>query len=141
MARIRTKVTWDYKKLQQRYTAVLTDVAEDLSPQLKLQFEKEVYAWKGPNFETRRKNGEVVTEPRNIVDTGALRDSQKWSIRKATTLLFSWGGGFVNYAGAVFFGVPYAGANGPGRDWVTPVLNDYPLGQRVATFWKKYAGG
>jgi hypothetical protein len=141
MTRIRTKVKWDLKKINQRIGAVLTDIGEELSPELTQQFDEAVYKWKGPEFFTRRQNGQRVSEPRNIVDTGALRDSQQWKVRKNKTLIFGWGGGFVNYAGAVFFGLPYDGANGPGRDWVTPVLQRYDIWGRFAALWKARAEG
>lgn len=136
MTKIRTKVTWDFKKIEGRVGAVLTDVGEELSPQFREQFEKEVYAWKGKNFFTRRKNGEVVSELRNIIDTGALQNSQQWKVRRNRKLLFGWGGGAVNYAGAVFFGLPYEGANGPGRNWVDPVLDKYDIWGRFVALWK-----
>lgn len=136
MTRIRTKVKWDFKKIEGRVGAVLTDIGEELSPQFRQQFEQEVYAWKGKNFFTRRKNGEVVSELRNIVDTGALQDSQQWKVRRNRRLLFGWGGGAVNYAGAVFFGLPFPGANGPGRNWVDPVLDKYDIWRRFAELWR-----
>lgn len=140
MARIRTKVKWDFKKIEGRIGAVLTDIGEELSPEFRAQFQEQVYDWKGPEGVTRRKVGKYqgpsVTEPRDIVDTGALQDSQQWKVRKNRTLLFGWGGGAVNYAGAVFFGGDYPGANGPGRDWVTPVLQRYNVWQRFAALWR-----
>ena len=144
MTRIRTKVKWDLKKINQRIGAVLTEIGEELSPEFRAQFQEQVYDWKGREGVTRRKvgkyQGPTVTEPRDIVDTGALQDSQQWKVRKNRTLLCGWGGGFVNYAGAVFFGLPYSGANGPGRDWVTPVLQRYDIWGRFAALWKARAG-
>ena len=139
MTRIRATVTWDLQKIDDRLDRVLEDLGKELDVEFQYQFKQEVYKWKGPQGVTRRKNGEVVTEPRNIVDTGALRNSQQWTVRRAKSLVFAWGGGFVDYAGAVFFGIPYPGANGPGRDWVAPVLKRFPVVQAFATFWKSYA--
>jgi hypothetical protein len=140
MTRIRTKVKWDLKKINQRIGAVLTEIGEELSPEFRAQFQEQVYDWKGREGVTRRKvgkyQGPTVTEPRDIVDTGALQDSQQWKVRKNRTLLFGWGGGFVNYAGAVFFGDEV----GPGRDWVTPVLQRYDIWGRFAALWKARAG-
>lgn len=136
MTKIRTKVKWDFKKIEGRVGAVLTDIGKELSPELRQQFEQEIYAWKGPDIFTQRKNGERVSEPRNIVDTGALRDSQQWKVRRNRKLLFGWGGGAVNYAGAVFFG----DLIGPGRDWVTPVLQRYDIWGRFVALWKAKSG-
>jgi len=138
MTRINTKVKWDLKKLDARLNRVLEDLGTELDVEFKYQFEQEVYKWKGPDYVTERKNGERVTEPRNIVDTGRLRDSQKWLVRKARSLVFAWGGGFVDYAGAVFYGDGYPGANGPGRDWITPVFKRFPVASAFATLWRGY---
>jgi len=136
MAQSKVTIKLDLSKLDQKITGVLKDVAVDLGPELQNQFNQSVYSWKGPDFFTKRKNGQTVSEPRDIVDTGALRDSQAWRIADKRALIFSWGGGFITYAGAVFFGLPYNGANGPGRDWIKPVLPAYGFAKKFAEFWR-----
>lgn len=134
----RFKVTrWNDEELLGRTETVLNDYAKTVDPEFRAQFERVVYRWKGPQGVTRRKNGEVVTEPRNIKDTGALQESQRWALESANTLVFAWGGGFVTYAGAVFFGVPFRGANGPGRDWIAPVLRRVPFREFFVERWGK----
>jgi hypothetical protein len=144
MARAKVTVTWDLDKLETRLNSVLTDIGEELSPEFRKQFQQQVYDWKGQEGVTRRKvgkyQGPTVTEPRDIVDTGALQDSQQWRVFKNRKLVFGWGSGFVTYAGAVFFGLPYPGANGPGRDWIQPVLQRYNVLTRFVALWKTRAG-
>ena len=138
------RVTWNTEFLRKRTSQILGEIGEDLAPEFRAQFQERVYSWKGSNQFTRRKvgkyQGPLVSEPRDIVDTGDLQESQQWAVTSPTTLTFAWGGGFVTYAGAVFFGTPYAGANGPGRDWVTPVTSRYPFLQRFKEGWRKYSG-
>jgi hypothetical protein len=85
--------------------------------------------WNWPN-ETLRKNGRIVSSPRNIVDTGKLKKSQK--------VVTSYKGGTLAvaisysapYAGIVHYGGyvrPYGNVNArlasyPQRPWVHGVL-------------------
>lgn len=57
-------------------------------------FKREIEAvrWKWPN-ETIRSNGLPVGSPRDIVDTGGLRDSQKRENQTTLTTDFVWRGG------------------------------------------------
>lgn len=57
-------------------------------------FRREIEAtkWNWPN-ETERKNGERVGSPRDIVDTGQLRDSQRRENVSEETTDFVWTGG------------------------------------------------
>jgi hypothetical protein len=54
--------------------------AIDLAAFYKDEFENKIWDW--PRT-TTRVNGETVSSPRNIVDTGALRDSQKLEIENS----------------------------------------------------------
>jgi len=53
------------------------EVATDLDSAFKSAIQAPVYAWDRP---THRANGEYVTTPRNIVDTGELLNSQRMEI-------------------------------------------------------------
>ena len=55
-------------------TVAFEKTAIDLGEFYKAQFEEEIWDW--PRT-THRINGDTVDSPRDIVDTGALRDSQK----------------------------------------------------------------
>ncbi|GAA4015557.1 hypothetical protein GCM10022631_29590 [Deinococcus rubellus] len=61
-------------------------------------FEDESWQWAGT---TRRKNGEVAGSPRNLVDTGELRDSQQEPQITGLTARITWD---APYAAAVFLG-------------------------------------
>lgn len=108
-------------------------------PAFKEEIKATQFSWPRP---TKRRNGDTVTSPRDIVDTGAFIRSQ---IRKASdpmglTLTYSWGGGRygVNYAGYILTGIP--AKNYPGRDWLRPALQKNPLDRFFAATWQRLAG-
>ena len=68
--------------------------------------ESKIYGW---GNSTMRSNGEIVTSPRDIVDTGALKDSQSCT-KSGDTWHLNWG---VNYAAEVHEGI----GNKPARKW------------------------
>jgi hypothetical protein len=80
------------------------------------------WGWKGPDGVTRRKNGEEVTEPRDIVDTGALLQSKKRTQVSRNVVDFEWA---AEHAEEVHDG--YTAKNGgvmPARPWTEPTLAD-----------------
>jgi hypothetical protein len=78
--------------------------------------------WKGPDGRTRRRNGTTVTEPRDIVDTGALlRSKERNNINNSTTE-FTW---TADHAEGVHDGyVGRGGSINPARPWTDPTLQD-----------------
>jgi len=54
------------------------------------QMLEEKWRWKGSEGRTRRKNGQSVTEPRDIVDTGNLLQSKRRETINASTAEFIW---------------------------------------------------
>ena len=86
------------------------------------QIQSDQWDWKGPDGKTRRQNGSVVTEPRDIVDTGTLlRSKQRNNINNSTTE-FTW---TANHAEGVHDGyVSKGGGVNPARPWTQPTLED-----------------
>ena len=119
--------------LIRRVPKILTDFGKALDTELKEQIRTERYSWPG---ETRRRNGETVTSPRDIVDTGAFLRSQRRRRVNLTTIRFEWGGsGGVTYAGYIYQGIP--GKNYPARDWIKPALDALPIGDFFAREWRR----
>lgn len=86
------------------------------------QMTLEQWKWKGPDGRTRRKNGQVVTEPRDIVDTGALLQSKKREAISSSITEFSWEDPI---AGAVHDGMTLkGGGNNPARPWTEPTMQE-----------------
>jgi hypothetical protein len=74
-----------------------------------------------PNI-TRRKNGEVVGSPRDIIDTGALLQSKKRDPISSSITEFIWED---DAAESVHDGmVTKAGKRLPARPWTEPTLDD-----------------
>jgi hypothetical protein len=119
--------------LIRRVPAIMTAYGKALDQQLKEEIRTERYTWPG---ETRRRNGETVTSPRDIVDTGAFLRSQRRRRINLTTIRFEWGGsGGVTYAGYIYQGIP--GKAYPPRDWIKPALDALPIGTFFAREWRR----
>ena len=120
----------------ERTATILRQYDKVIFPAFKDEIRAVQYNWPRP---TRRSRGQVVTSPRDIVDTGAFIRSQ---IRKTTgpqslELAYSWGGGRygVNYAGIILAGIPERGY--PGRDWIKPALDKHPLDAFFIAAWRQ----
>jgi hypothetical protein len=86
------------------------------------QMTTERWAWKGPEGKTRRKNGQVVDEPRDIVDTGALLQSKRREVISSSITEFIWDD---PVAGAVHDGAQAKGGGmNPARPWTEPTLEE-----------------
>lgn len=82
----------------------------------------EKWDWKGPEGRTRRKNGESVTEPRNIVDTGSLMQSKRREVVNSSVTEFIWDdkvAELVHDGGKTKKGDLY-----PARPWTEETLKD-----------------
>lgn len=80
------------------------------------------WQWKGADGITRRKNGQIVTEPRDIVDTGALLSSKERRSAGRGNVEFEW---TAPHAEGVHDG--YSSKSGqrvPARPWTEPTLED-----------------
>jgi hypothetical protein len=86
------------------------------------QILSEQWDWKGPDFETRRKNGQTVTEPRDIVDTSALLNSKRREDSAGSITEFEW---TAPHAEGVHDGYVARGGNrNPARPWTEPTIED-----------------
>jgi hypothetical protein len=86
------------------------------------QIKSDQWDWKGPDGKTRRQNGSVVTEPRDIVDTGTLLKSKQRNNINNSTTEFTW---TANHAEGVHDGyVSKGGGTNPARPWTQPTLED-----------------
>jgi len=83
-------------------------------------------AWNWPR-ETRRRVG-VVGSPRNIVDTGSLRQSGTYNFIGPYTLEARWSAG---YATAVHEGAPRPWTDAVSGAAQAPGIPVYPLGQKL----------
>jgi hypothetical protein len=89
----------------------------------------EQWKWKGPDKETRRKNGQIVTEPRDIVDTGVLLKSKQRTKTGRSSEEFSW---LAEHAQGVHDGYKAkSGEMNPARPWTE--LNLQEIDEAIQT--------
>lgn len=131
---------WNTNQLRMRVPVILTQYGQVMDKQLKDEIDRVQFEW--PR-QTRRRNKTVVGSPRNIVDTGKFKASQRRDRPSATTLLFTWDvrskDGFA-YAPLILTGyTTNKGTVVPGRNWIKPALEAIPLDRFFAEQWRKLA--
>lgn len=105
--------------LQGILTEALEVVVRDLANAFQNLIEANIYDW--PNT-TQRQNGSTVSSPRNIVDTGEFKRSQRLERPNPHIFQFVWD---AQYAAYIYYGYRTLGGQTlPGRDWITPALDD-----------------
>lgn len=104
-------------KLLQSVEAALTNTAEDFTKAQQQQFDEEVYSW--PRI-TKRTNGEIASSPRDITDTGNLKES----LQVNQTSRFSYNYWYPpDYAALVHEGGKTAsGSVYPARPWIDDAI-------------------
>ena len=115
----KSKINRAIAKAFQKTSIELANASQDA-------IESKIYPW---DTATLRKNGSVVTSPRDIVDTGELRDSLELDIGKRRTNL-TWD---VDYAIQVHEG--YArrdGSEAPARPWTVVAIESIDLAEVFA---------
>ena len=132
---------WNGNQLKLRVPQILTAYGQVMDQQLKTEIQTPQFSW--PRT-TKRRNGQIVSSPRDIVDLRGLLRSQKRDRPSATQLRFTWDArgkdGFA-YAPLVLTG--YSTRRGtvvPGRNWIKPALQAVPLDQFFAKEWRKLEG-
>lgn len=120
--------------LQDRTDRALKLAADDLGAALRKQFTSPVWAW--PR-QTLRRNGAVAGSPRDLVDTGALMNSQQKPERiKAGHYRIVW---TEPYAAAVFLGAVFKKRRGslPARNVAYGALQTFNLAESFARHWRQ----
>jgi hypothetical protein len=129
---------WNINPVRQQAARILQLYRKELDEQLKTEIQKPQYAW--PR-RTKRRNGSIVSTPRNIVDTGAFLASQRSFQPDPLILRYEWGGngGPVTYAGIILRGRSGTGRDGlpiyPARDWISLALAERPITRFFAANW------
>ncbi|MEM9116945.1 MAG: hypothetical protein AAGD09_03575 [Cyanobacteria bacterium P01_F01_bin.56] len=125
-------LTFNSARLNRKLSTALQTSVEQYDAQFRDAIEANVYAWPRETF---RSNGRRVTTPRDIVDTGTLRGSQRYQV-DGLKAFFVWDAvdpeTGLSYASDVFYGFTNgSGLEMPGRDWIA-----YAFGQNdpVETF-------
>lgn len=143
MAEISAKLElkgWNAAQLKLRIPTIIRAYGDVLDTQLKEEIKTVQFSW--PR-QTRRRNGSTVGSPRDIVDTGNFLRSQRRDYPDATTLRFTWDAksdkGFM-YAGIILTGYTTSkGTPVPGRNWIKPALDKFPLNEFFIRKWRQLA--
>ena len=119
----------DSKILERKAAKALDEYAAKIGDEFQEQIEAADWYW--PN-KTKRQNGKIAGNPRNIVDTGELRDSQQGpSVGKGgLSQSFKW---TAEHAALVKDGyITTTGRQVRGRDWIKTAMMAIPFSQFIA---------
>jgi hypothetical protein len=126
---------WNDDQLLEKAKLIAYAYVDLLADETRSQISQKVYEWGGA---TKRRNGQLIKEGerRDVVDTGALRESQ-------TVELNDQGGKITwdppeGYAAKRFRGTGY-GERGRPADWITPVLDKNPFPAYFIREWQRAA--
>ena len=127
----------DNSALKKQANKALDAYAKALNPVLDKQFTESQWAW--PRV-TRRRSGEVVGSPRNIVDSGELLNSKVGPTKGQGnayigTRRWVWNSPYASIVKNGF--VTSTGASVPARDWIKAAMNELPFAAFVARFLRK----
>jgi hypothetical protein len=98
MLKVKTTIKLDSSRLRQKLSKAFDATADELNNELRLAFDDPIWNWSGV---TKRRNGEVVASPRDILDTTTLRDSQALQRINDFAVRYTWS---AQYAASVFAG-------------------------------------
>jgi hypothetical protein len=104
--------------------SILIDAGEVVVSELDTAFSQKIASkeWPWPN-PTKRRNGQTVTSPRDIIDTGALDGSQQLTRPKRGTWIWLW---TAPYALIVHEGATLRnGGEYPARPWTKAAVREY----------------
>lgn len=99
------------KKLDSAISKAFEETVEAYGDECRTAIESPIWKWDGY---TLRKNGDFVGSPRDIVDTGELRDSQQEPEFEGDTATIEW---TAEHAGNVHEGIDSNGNPMPARPW------------------------
>lgn len=153
---------WNAAQLALRVPIIIRAYGDALDKQLKEEIKAVQYEWPRITYrygrlrktkslkkslqifqEQGNRTGVKVGSPRDIVDSGTFLRSQRREYPDATTLRFTWDAksdaGFM-YAGVILTGYTTSrGTPVPGRNWIKPALDKYPLNEFFIREWRRLA--
>ena len=137
MAELKITVKLDNSALGKQANRALDAYAKALDPVLDSQFSKDKWDW--PRV-TRRRNGEIATSPRNIIDSGDLLNSKVGPTKGQGnayigTRKWVWNSPYASLVKSGY--ITSTGASVPARDWIKAAMNELPFEAYIARFLRK----
>ena len=116
----------DFQELEDAINRAFDRLVERFEDLQKEQIEAFRWEWFNP---TKRKSGQVVSSPRDIVDTGRLRDSLQVSNIGNNHVRYEYQEKYSGLVHQGFNGLGKAGSpeNYPARPWVTTACDENDL--------------
>ena len=136
---IKTTIKIDNSALKKQANKALDAYAKALDPVLDQQFKDVKWEW-WTNAPTRRRNGQLAGNPRNIIDTGELLNSKIGPTKGQGNAYIGTRRWVWNSPYAVYVRDGYMTSLGnvvSGRDWIKAAMTELPFEAYVARFLKQ----
>lgn len=153
---------WNASQLKARVPQIISAYGDVMDKQLKEEIKAVQYEWPRITYRTGRlrktkslkkslkifqeqgfRAGVPVGSPRDIVDSGTFLRSQRRFNDRPGTVRFTWDATSDNgymYAGPILTGYTTSkGTPVPGRNWIKPALEKYPLNEFFIKEWQRLA--
>ncbi len=132
---MKVKVDFNSNELEAKVRQAFASYSQLLEAQFTKEITTKKFNWPTETERGRynRKGGgrEKVRSPRDIIDSGAFRQSQLRTQISPLQYRYSW----IGYGAPIYFGYSTkAGNRMPPRDWIRPALGKFP----ISVFMQKY---
>ena len=126
---LKVRIQIDTQVMTKKLSKAMSSYSKELDQKLDHQFFNSKWEW--PRL-TRRRNGQIVGSPRNIIDTGELLNSKQGPTPVYGGKIgrrWTWN---TPYASLVKNGyISRTGEIVPARDWIRAALRELPFGEGI----------
>ena len=132
---MQTTVNFNSDALEAKVRQAFASYSQLLEAEFTKQIGLKQFSWPTTTVRGRYNRGagskEEVRSPRDIIDSGAFRQSQQRTQVTPYVYRYSW----IGYGAPIYYGYrTKAGTQMPKRDWITPALTKFP----ISVFMEKY---
>ena len=134
---LKVKIQVDTQVVTKELSKAMRSYSKELDQKLDHQFFNSTWEWAvdfatGSYRETRRRNGQTVTSPRNIIDTGELLNSKQGPKPIGGGRIgrrWVWTAPYARYVKDGY--MTTKGNIVPPRDWIRAALRELPFGPSI----------
>lgn len=125
---MKATIRFDTKPLEDRVRQAFASYSQLLEAQMVKEISTKQFSWPGTtqrgSYNRRGRGREKVESPRDIIDSGAFRQSQQ----RTQIGPYAYRYTYLGYAAPILYGYRTRGNNQmPPRDWITPALQKLPI--------------